>query len=212
MSLKLDALYSIKETATHVDMSERMLQMYAKKNNFQKIDNRYLFNGHQIKDLITKRNEKRTKKSISSNKVSEELNELRKDILIHKQKHNLLVSENEKLKTKLSKLLSENEDLKSKLSKKVPHQQQLRKAIELITLEAMKQGVQHKVFTDEEYNDLIGTISEVDFQKEQVQYLRSRVEKQDAILNKLVQQSADAIAEKRESNFIYAKEKGFDKK
>jgi hypothetical protein len=68
----------------------------------------------------------------------------------------------------------------------------------------MKKGVQHKIFTDEEYNDLIGTISEVDFQKKQVQYLRGRVEKQDEILNKLVKQ-----AEQR--NYIEAKEKGFDK-
>ena len=69
----------------------------------------------------------------------------------------------------------------------------------------MEQNVQHKVFTDEEYNDLIGTISEVDFQKEQVQYLRSRVEKQDEILQQLQETM-------RERNFIEAKEKGFDKK
>jgi len=69
----------------------------------------------------------------------------------------------------------------------------------------LEQNVQHKIFTDEEYQDIIGTITEVDFQKEQVQYLRSRVEKQDEILNKLVNQVS-------ERNFIEAKEKGLDKK
>ena len=69
----------------------------------------------------------------------------------------------------------------------------------------MEQGVTHKVFTEEEYTDIIATISEVDFQKEQVEYLRDRVEKQDTILNKLVQQVS-------ERNFIEAKSKGFDKK
>ena len=61
------------------------------------------------------------------------------------------------------------------------------------------------IFTDEEYQDLIGTISEVDFQKEQVEYLRSRVEKQDTILEKLVNQVS-------EKNYIEARDKGYDKK
>ena len=95
--------------------------------------------------------------------------------------------------------------LKAEITKDIPHQDKLKKAIQLITLEAMEQGITHKVFTDEEYTDIIGTITEVDFQKEQVNYLRSRVEKQDTILEKLVQQVS-------ERNFIEAKNKGYDKK
>lgn len=75
----------------------------------------------------------------------------------------------------------------------------------MITLEAMEQNVQHKIFSEEEYQDIIGTITEVDFQKEQVNYLRGRVEKQDIVLQKLVNQA-------QQRNFIEAKEKGFDKK
>ena len=123
-----------------------------------------------------------------------------------------LQKELDNCKQKIDVLEQENAVLKSKILDNVPHQEKLKKAIELITIEAMKQGVQHKVFSDEEYQDLIGTISEVDFQKEQVQYLRSRVEKQDEILNKLVKQSSDTIAEKRERNFIEAKEKDLHKK
>jgi len=106
--------------------------------------------------------------------------------------------ENEKLK-------EDNRKLKFELTNEIPHQDKLKKAIQLITLEAMDQGMQHKVFSEEEYQDLIGTITEVDFQKEQVNYLRSRVEKQDEILTKLVNQAS-------ERNFIEAKDKGFDKK
>lgn len=69
----------------------------------------------------------------------------------------------------------------------------------------MEQNVQHKIFSEEEYQDIIGTITEVDFQKEQVNYLRGRVEKQDIVLQKLVNQA-------QQRNFIEAKEKGFDKK
>ena len=68
----------------------------------------------------------------------------------------------------------------------------------------MEQNVQHKVFTDEEYNDIIGTLSEVEFQTKQVEYLKGRVEKQDGILQELAQQMS-------QRNFIEAKEKGFDK-
>ena len=197
MVLKDDNYYSIKETSHFIEMSERLLQMYAKKNNFRKIDNRYIFSGHQIKELLSKRNEKRTKKKLSSNVVSDELKNLRLEI---KEKENLILE-----------LQQENNRLKEQLSEEIPHQEKLKKAIQLITLEAMEQGVQHKVFSEQEYQDLIGTISEVDFQKEQVQYLRNRVERQDDILNKLVEQSANTIAERRERNYIEAKDKNLDK-
>ena len=91
------------------------------------------------------------------------------------------------------------------LSEEVPHQQKLKEAIQLITLEAMEQNVMHKVFTDEEYNDIIGTIAEVEFQTKQVEYLKNRVEKQDEILSSLTRQI-------QQRNYIEAKDKGFDKK
>ena len=95
-------------------------------------------------------------------------------------------------------------ELKAELYKDIPHQQKLKEAIQLITLEAMEQNVQHKVFTDEEYNDIIGTLSEVEFQTKQVEYLKSRVEKQDEILSSLTRQI-------QQRNYIEAKDKGFDK-
>jgi predicted RNase H-like nuclease (RuvC/YqgF family) len=216
MELKNDALYSIKETAFFVGMSERMLQMYAKKNDFRKIDNRYLFSGHEISKLLNKRNEKEAKRKLNYRNVSQEFDNLNLTITNLQQENTklklqveVLSKENESLKTQrnIESEILENENLKLKeqLKEDVPHQEKLKKAIQLITLEAMEQNVTHKVFTDEEYQDLIGTISEVDFQTKQVEYLKSRVEKQDGILKELVDQVT-------QRNFIYAKDKGYDKK
>ena len=85
------------------------------------------------------------------------------------------------------------------------YQEKLKRAIELITIEASKQNVQHKVFTEDEYVDLIGTLDRVEYQQEQIQYLRKRVEKQDEILTNLFK-----TIEQR--NYIEAKDKGNDKK
>ena len=127
-----------------------------------------------------------------------EINEL------HKVNGNLKL-EIAREKSQQEELKAENKLLRLELTEEVPHQEKLKKAIQLITLEAMEQNVQHKVFSDDEYQDIIGTLSEVDFQKEQVQYLRERVEKQDAILTKLVNQVS-------EKNYIEARDKGYDKK
>jgi len=65
------------------------------------------------------------------------------------------------------------------------YQDKLKEAIELITIAAAKKNVTHKIFTEEEYIDLIGTIDRVEHQEEQIQYLRKRIEKQDEILTGL---------------------------
>ncbi len=46
-------------------------------------------------------------------------------------------------------------ELKAELTKDIPHQQKLKEAIQLITLEAMEQNVQHKIFSEEECQDFI---------------------------------------------------------
>jgi len=84
------------------------------------------------------------------------------------------------------------------------YQEKLRKAIELITIEASKQNVTHKIFTEVEYEDIIGTLDRVEHQQEQIQYLRNRIEKQDIALNNLFKSI-------EQRNFIEAKQKGYDK-
>ena len=211
MDIRKDFLYSVKEASDFTKWSVRKLQRYAKKNDFRKIDNRYLFSGHHIEEILL------SKIGIDVNDTTTTENDTGGydtnvkplsviEILENEIKN--LRDERDYLKEKYETDITE---LRKQVANEIPHKQKLKEAIQLITLEAMEQNVQHKIFTEEEYTDIIGTISEVDFQKEQVNYLRKRVERQDEILNELVRQSGEAIAEKRESNFIKAKEKGFDK-
>jgi len=77
---------------------------------------------------------------------------------------------------------------KTEIQEKPPeasYEEQLKRAIELVTIAAAKQNVQHKIFTEDEYVNLIGTLDRVEHQEEQIQYLRKRVEKQDEILTNL---------------------------
>lgn len=202
MELKDDGFYSISEGSKLIGVSTRKLQRLAKKQKLRLIDGRYLFTGRQLKKiLLTATTTTRQTTDNTSTKnidLSEDISSDDLDIIA-----NLKTVLNE-LRSTLNETLEENKLLKEKLSEEIPHQEKLKQAIQLITLEAMEQGLNHKVFTEIEYQDLIGTISEVDFQKEQVQYLRGRVEKQDEVLKKLVNQVS-------ERNYIEAKEKGFDK-
>ena len=204
MDIKKDGLYSIRETAEITKWSIRKLQRHAKKEEIKKIDNRYLFYGYHIeKILLSKTGLSDNVATVTTNstggydKTVEPLSVVQ---ILEKEIENLR-NERDYLKEKYDTDVAE---LKAELYKDIPHQQKLKEAIQLITLEAMEQNVQHKVFTDEEYNDIIGTISEVEFQTKQVEYLKSRVEKQDGILQELAQQMS-------QRNFIEAKEKGFDK-
>lgn len=112
---------------------------------------------------------------------------------------------NELLSSQVKALKTENKTFKEQIKAPLTHKEQLSKAIQLITLEAVKKGVTHKIFSEEEYDDIIGTIAQVDFQREQVEYLKNRVEKQDAVLMQLSQhlKTSNKIIEQR--NFIEAK-------
>ena len=56
MDIKKDALYSIKEASDFTLWSIRKLQRYAKKKKIRKIDNRYLFTGYAIEEIILSKN------------------------------------------------------------------------------------------------------------------------------------------------------------
>lgn len=199
MEIKSDNLYSISETSVFIDMHPRTLQRRAKSMGARMIDGRYLFSGHQIEKLIlddttTTRHTTDVATDITTDETLGDTNTI-----------NINVDVLNILKKRLKELETENADLRNELTKEIPHQEKLRNAIQLITIEAMEQNLHHDVFSKEEYNDLIGTVAEVGFQKEQVQYLRGRVEKQDDILKQL----QETI---RERNFIEAKDKGYHKK
>jgi len=212
MELKDNSFYPITDVQKFVDWSSKKLQRYAKKNNLRKIDGRYLFTGINIKNIV-EINDTQTTRSRQTADKNDTINQLEARLNVITLKYNEVINKSDKqldlqvqsLELEVEKLKQENNLLKLEISNEIPHQDKLKKAIQLITLEAMEQNVQHKIFSEEEYQDLIGTITEVDFQKEQVNYLRGRVEKQDEILTKLVNQAS-------ERNFIEAKEKGLDKK
>lgn len=204
--------YTIKEATNITDVNGRTLTRLAVSLDKEKIDGRYYLEGFELTDYLDKK-----KVNYTNHKdVLKESEHLKTEIdkcqtvgklltIELKEATNeatILKNENTRLKTQkdieLESLRIENEELKKELKKKIPHQEKLKKAIHLITLEAIEKGVTHKVFTEEEYQDLIGTISSVEFQTEQVQYLRTRVEKQDVILQQIVQQTT-------QRNYIEAK-------
>ena len=204
MDIKKDALYSIKETSDFTMWSVRKLQRHAKKLGIKKIDNRYLFYGYQIEQIILLKsglNDNVT--TTTENDKGEKTTEVQMNVLdiLNKEIENLR-NERDYLNEKYN---TDTAALKSQLTKDIPHQDKIREAVRLITIEAMEQNQTHRIFSNEEYNDIIGTISEVDFQTKQIKYLKGRVEKQDEILSKLVNQVS-------ERNFIEAKDKGHHKK
>lgn len=211
--IKKDGFYSISEILEYkiVSISNRSLQIYAKKNQIRTIDNSYRFTGHQV---IALKNtyELRAKKRAKNEATAPTVFGFADGRLGAGEQSSLLVQINQELKQELENLKQENQDLKLQLTNEIPHQEKLKKAIQLITLEAMEQGVMHKVFTDEEYNDILGTISQVDFHKEQVQYLKGRVDNQDKILATLTEHIASSLRDKQQRNLIEALDKGYDKK
>jgi hypothetical protein len=197
MDIKPNDVYSISEASTVSKIPKRTLQNYCKRDKIKHQDNIYIIKGSVLSKWIEARQKTTLKRSNAhASAVSISVNGA-----VNKQ----LDLQVQALEIEIEKLKEENKNLKLELTNDLPHKEKLKKAIQLITLEALEQGIQHKIFTDEEYQDLIGTISEVDFQKEQVEYLRSRVEKQDEILTKLVNQVS-------EKNYIEARDKGYDKK
>tara|TARA_R110000823_G_scaffold187408_1_gene319686 strand:+ start:109 stop:804 length:696 start_codon:yes stop_codon:yes gene_type:complete len=222
MIINENGAYPIKEASELTGINARTLSRLAVKLGIEKIDNRYIFKGI---DLI-KHLEKTEVEIINYDEILEELDTTRT--------HNLKLSSKVKtLESSVKTLTKDNQELNQIIKEKdgvysrksdevhslkqklvertaflksdIPHQEKVREAVRLITLEAMEQGVTHKIFTEDEYNDIIGTIAEVGFQTKQVKYLKGRVEKQDEMLQEI-------SAQIRERNFIEAKDKGHHKK
>jgi len=205
-------IYSTKEAAAKLNVLPRAIQKKCKANNIRKKDNKYLITDELLKEWNVQTSNTKDKGRRPNVQDAKELKQIDLEVQSLQLEINELHKVNGNLKLEIAREKSQQEELKAEnkllrleLTEEVPHQEKLKKAIQLITLEAMEQNVQHKVFSDDEYQDIIGTLSEVDFQKEQVQYLRERVEKQDAILTKLVNQVS-------EKNYIEARDKGYDKK
>ena len=222
MIINEDGAYPIKEASELTGINSRTLNRLAVKWGVEKIDNRYIFKGidlinHLKKievevikyddvlnkiDTLETHNSKLSKQVDVLSKSVKTLTEANQELTqIIKEKDSVYGLKSDEVHKLKQKLVERTEFLKSD----VPHQEKVKEAVRLITLEAMEQGVTHKIFTEDEYNDIIGTIAEVGFQTKQVKYLKGRVEKQDEMLQEI-------SAQIRERNFIEAKDKGHHKK
>ena len=222
MIINEDGAYPIIEASELTGINRRTLNRLAVKWGVEKIDNRYIFKGidlinHLKKievevikyddvlnkiDTLETHNSKLSKQVDVLSKSVKTLTEANQELTqIIKEKDGVYGLKSDEVHKLKQKLVERTEFLKSD----VPHQEKVKEAVRLITLEAMEQGVTHKIFTEDEYNDIIGTIAEVGFQTKQVKYLKGRVEKQDEMLQEI-------SAQIRERNFIEAKDKGHHKK
>ena len=215
MIINENGAYPIKEASELTGINARTLSRLAVKLGIEKIDNRYIFKGSDL----TKYLEKTEVEVINYDEILEELDTTRTQNLKLSNKVKTLESSVKTLtqnNLELNQIIKEKDGvyslksnevhkLKQKLVERteflksdVPHQDKLKEAIRLITLEALDQGVTHKIFTEDQYIDIIGAITEVDV-------LRDRLEKQDETLKSLIKQVS-------ERNFIEAKDKGHHKK
>ena len=215
MIINENGSYSIKDASEVTGINARTLTRLAVDLKIEKISNRYIFKGSDLikylenteveiinyDEVLKELDTTRTHNLKLSNKVktlessvktltadNQELNQ------IIKEKDGVYSLKSDEVHKLKQKLVERTEFLKSD----VPHQDKLKEAIRLITLEALDQGVTHKIFTEDQYIDIIGAITEVDV-------LRDRLEKQDETLKSLIKQVS-------ERNFIEAKDKGHHKK
>ena len=222
MIINENGSYSIKDASEVTGVNARTLTRLAVDLKIEKISNRYIFKGSDLikylenteveiinyDEVLKELDTTRTQNLKLSNKVkslennvktlTEDNQELNQIIKEKDGVYNLKSDEVHKLKQKLV-------ERTAYLTSDIPHKEKLKEAIRLITLEAMEQGVTHKIFSEDEYDDIVGTMAEVNFQTKQVEYLKGRVEKQDEMLQEISSQI-------RQRNFIEAKEKGLDKK
>ena len=221
MIIDENAVYPIKEASDLTGVNARTLTRLAVKLGVDKIDNRYIFKGVDLINHLKKIEVEVVKyddvlKEIDTlktrnYKLSKEVEGLSKSVKTLTENNQELSQIIKEKDTAFTKRSDEVHSLKQKLVERtayltsdIPHKEKVREAIRLITLEAMEQGVTHKIFTEDEYDDIVGTMAEVNFQTKQVEYLKSRVEKQDEMLQ-------DISSQIRQRNFIEAKEKGLDK-
>jgi hypothetical protein len=177
--------YSVKETADKLNTNTRKVQRLCKRDKVRKKSNQYLITDELINGWIketTQSNDNKRQQTTQSNDT---------------QQTNLII---QSLEIEIENLKAENTKLKEIIKKPLD----LKTAIDVVTLEAIKQGVTHKIFTNDEFEDFIGTIALSEYQEEQIKYLRDRIVKQDEALISIAKQ-----VEQR--NYIEARDKGYDK-
>ena len=185
-------IYNVKEAGKVSGIPVRTISYLCSKDNIPKKNNVYQISEELLTKWIEKRQSFANPSQLQSN-VANDVSNVANEIVLGKPK----------VPFKTTNANTEIQESGDEIQES--YQEKLKRAIELITIEASKQNVQHKVFTEDEYIDLIGTLDRVEHQQEQIQYLRKRVERQDEILTNLFKN-----IERRD--YIEAKDKGHDKK
>lgn len=188
MEIKPQGLYSIKEVALFLSVTERNLQMKAKRMGKKKIDNRYLFNGHEILEMASKRN-KRTEKS------TEKHTEQKRNKKIDNTIIRLILEINDTAYIKEVLTAIKQGDIIERLTED-EHRNFISRLTEANVLEERIIQYKEEIARMEDY---------VKDYRNNVEYLKTSLSKQqeqtEILLNSLTQR-----------NYIEAKEKGFDKK
>jgi len=181
--------FTVKETALLLEITERAVQKRCKVYKVRKKDNKYVI------DLNTFRTwrEEILKANELLNERTNDTTPTRRDTFANVAQIDLEI---ESLKAEIEELKKENAQLKKPMDLKV--------AIDIVTIEAARQGVTHRIYSNEEFEELLGTIALSENQEEQIKYLRERIDKQDAALISIAKQ-----VEQR--NYIEAMDKGYNK-
>ena len=183
MKIKPQALYSVKETANFLNLTERYLQMKAKKLGKQKIDNRYLYSGHEILEIASKRNEKSTEQKRTKN-INKEVVRLVLDIKDDDSVIQILTSFKQG----------------NKLEEFTPEEYEA--FVERLT-EA--NFLQQRII---EYKEEIKRMEEyVEDYRNTIEYLRTSLNKRGDEMQKLLDSVGTTLTSTTERNYIEAKEK-----
>ncbi len=184
--------YSVKEVAELLGVSGRSVQRRCKKLKVWRKDNIYQITSDFIdawRNELTATNDTCRDKTTKRHDTPA----TRRDTFANVEQTDLEV---ESLKAEIEDLKAEIEDLKKPMD--------LKTAIDVVTIEAARQGVTHRIYSNEEFEELLGTIALSETQQEQILYLRNRIEKQDATLISIAKQI-------EQRNYIEAMDKGYNK-
>jgi len=191
--IKKDGFYSIFEILDYniVNVSERVLQNYAKKHNIRRIDRSYRFTGHQV-TILRSFYEKRAKKRAKKKEIAERDQRLLDETIASIKDVDL----NLKIEPTDDETITDTFTIEE-------HEQ----------LQDLIYGEPHKRKYVEK---LINTIEDY---RNQIAYLGKSLERKDAQMTVLIHSIKDSLETIKETqknmqqrNFIEAKEKGLDKK
>ena len=206
--VKKDGFYSISEILEYkiVSISNRSLQIYAKKHRIRTIDNSYRFTGHQVLEL-------KSRYELRANKRAKRV------VIGGADNSSLLVKINAELKAEIEKLKEKPTNEILQIISEIDNNDYI-----LIVLNAIKDNKHLEEFSNEEYNQFKDRLKEANFlenrikeYKEEISRMeeyvldyRNNIEYLKKSLDQRAEETAIILKTIEQRNFLIAKEKGFD--